>query len=234
MGQYANLIIAPLVEALYVPVRWLEASSLWLQDRSAIQARLTRQQEQLQQQASRLQETNNLREENSQLRKLLGISTVYTSHWQAARVLAYSPDKQSRHLTIAIKGAAADSVVASSEGLVGLVDASDGQHAVVRTILDASLAVPATIKGQPLAALVRGLGDSLQAAFIPWKSAPPVGSILLTSGAGGIYPPGIPVARITQIKQVPGNHFAAVEAEPLAHWRRDAWLAVAIKNQNRP
>ncbi len=228
-GQYANLIISPVVDALYTPVRWFEASRLWLQDSASLQTQLIEQQIRLEQQASLVQETNSLREENKQLRSLLGLKAQPTSRWQAARVVARSPDRMSRHLTIEAEGAVADNVVASSEGLVGLVDTADGKHAVVRTILDASLAVPATIRDQALAVLVRGQGNSLLVEFVPWASAPPAGSILQTSGAGGIYPPGIPVARITRIKRLAGSAFAHVEAEPLAHWRRDAWLAVAIK-----
>jgi len=230
-GQYANLIITPIVDGLYAPVRWLEASRLWLQDKSSLQSQFITQQVRLEQQASLIQETNTLREENKQLRRLLGLKAQAGSRWQAARVLARSPDKLSRHLTIEVDGADADQVVASSEGLVGLVDTADKRHAVVRTILDASLAVPVTIKDQPLAALIRGQGNSLQVEFVPWASAPPVGSRLQTSGAGGIYPPGIPVARITRIQQVAGSPFAQVKAEPLAHWRRDAWLAVAIRGK---
>lgn len=229
LAQRTNLLIAPMVDALYTPVRWFESSRLWLQDRARLQTQLSSQKISLEQQAAFIQETNSLREENRQLHRLLKLKKLTASHWQAARLLARSPEKLSRHLTVEISTATADSVVASSEGLVGLIDSTDGTHAVVRTIMDASLAVPVTLKHQPLAALMRGLGSSLQIDFVPWKTAPPVGSILQTSGAGGIYPPGIPVARITRIRQVAGEPFAAVEAEPLAHWHRDAWLAVMIR-----
>ncbi len=229
LAQRSNLLIAPIVDALYMPVRWFESSRLWLQDRARLQTQLISQQIRLEQQAALIQETSSLREENRQLRRLLKLQKLTPSHWRAARLLARSPEKMSRHLTIKISGAATDSVVASSEGLVGLIDTADAEHAVVRTIMDASLAVPVTLLHHPLAALLRGLGNSLQVDFVPWKTAPPAGSILYTSGAGGIYPPGIPVARITQIRQVAGDAFAAAKAEPLAHWQRDAWLAVMIR-----
>jgi rod shape-determining protein MreC len=49
----------------------------------------------------------------------------------------------------------------------------------------------------------------------------------VTSGSGGIFPSGIPVARIMRIEPIVGSVFAEVEAEPTAHWRRDAWLSIA-------
>ncbi len=229
LPQYANLWLAPMMDALYKPVRWFDASRLWLQDRASLQAQLSLLQTRLEQQAAFIQETRSLREENRQLRRLLHLPENPGMRWEAARVLARSPEKLSRHLTIETGSARADSVVASSEGLVGLVDAVSGRHAVVRTIMDASLAVPVTIPHRPLAALLRGLGDRLQVEFVPWKAAPGVGSILQTSGAGGIYPPGIPVARITRVRRVAGEAFAAVEAEPLAHWHREAWLAILTR-----
>jgi len=229
LPQYTNLWLAPVMDALYMPVRWFDASRLWLQDRASLQARLSRLQTRLEQQAAFIQETTSLREENRQLRRLLHLPAVSGMRWQAARLLARSPEKLSRHLTIEISDATTDSVVASSEGLVGLVDTANKRHAVVRTIMDASLAVPVTISHRPLAALLRGLGDRLQVDFVSWKAAPPVGSILRTSGAGGTYPPGIPVARITRVRRIAGEAFAAVEAEPLARWHREAWLAVLTR-----
>jgi len=229
LPQYTNLWLAPVMDALYTPVRWFDISRLWLQDRARLQARLSNLQTRLEQQAAFVQETRSLREENRQLRRLLYLPEISGMRWQAARLLARSPERLSRHLTIETIGATPDSVVASGDGLVGLVDTVRGNHAVVRTIMDASLAVPVTISRLPLAALLRGLGDRLQVDFVPWKSAPPVGSILQTSGAGGIYPPGIPVARITLVRRVAGEAFAAVEAAPLAHWHREAWLAVLTR-----
>jgi len=124
-----------------------------------------------------------------------------------------------------------DDTVASSEGLVGLVDSVSGHMAIVRTVLDASLAVPVTLPGTGLAALVRGQGEQLSVEFVPQADAPPRDSILVTSGAGGVFPPGIPVAHILSVHAVPGSVFVDVEAEPTAHWRRDAWLSVATRKQ---
>lgn len=230
LGQRLNLIFAPLLETVHLPQHWAHETSLWFQDRSELQTRNKQLLQQLQQQAELKQTVNTLREENIQLRRLLGLQTLTGYHWQTAKVRGRSPDKMSRYLVIDTQTpVAADDVVASGEGLVGLVDQANQKHATVRTVLDASMAVPVTISGTDLSALVRGQGDRLSIDFIRWDKAPAVGSILQTSGAGGVFPPGIPVARITYIRQVQGDIFANVEGEPMAHWRRDAWLAVASR-----
>lgn len=133
----------------------------------------------------------------------------------------------SRRILIQTRGASPDDVIVSSEGLVGLVASSTDNHAAVRTIFDASLAVPVTIPGTGLAALSVGQGDRLDINFVPFENAPRAGEVLYTSGAGGLFPPGIAVARITEVHPVPGQLFARVIAEPVARWQRDSWLAVA-------
>jgi len=228
IGQKLDLALAPVLEASQVPGEWWNELKLWFNDRQGLQDENRQLRQRLQSQAPNIQSINSLREENRQLRSLLHLRPLTGFQWQAAKVVARSLDKMSRHLIIKIRNAKPDYVVASSEGLVGLVDSVEPEYAIVRTILDASLSVPVTIKGHNLAALVRGQGNSLKIEFLSLSKAPEVGSILITSGAGGVLPAGIPVARITRIVPRKGEIFADIEAEVLAHWRRDAWLAIAV------
>jgi len=226
IGQYITLALSPLISTLHAPSRWWHNSELWVQDRAELQNKLITTQDMLEQQTALIQQGKSLAEENKQLRKLLKITNIHGYTWRAAQVLGRSPDKKSQRLILQVQSQA-DDVVVSISGLVGLVDKSHAESAVVRTILDASLAVPVTIPGSPLAALIRGQGDHLLVDFIPLDQAPAIGSILQTSGAGGLFPPGISVARITHIEALKGRIFARIEAKPTAHWQRDNWLAIA-------
>jgi rod shape-determining protein MreC len=234
IGQRLELGLAPLVEAMHAPADWWQNTSLWFQDRKDLQNRLTQAEDADQQQASLTQEVLILRQENRQLRKLLSLDTIAHTSWRGAKVVGRSPDKQSSRIMLRIDGARSDDIVASDEGLVGLVDSADRGHAVVRTILDASIAVPVTLAGSNLAALARGEGDHLIIDFIPDKQTPPIGAVLQTSGAGGLFPAGIPVARVLAIAHLKGQMFVRVTAEPMAHWQRDSWLAVASHQGKMP
>ena len=229
LGPRLTLAFAPVMDVLSAPARWWQETGLWFRDREQLQAEYLQQKEILERKAAMVQEVSSLREENRQLRNLLRIPQIQQRYWQAVKVEGRSPDAMNQRLVIVAEGARPDDVVVSSSGLVGVIDTVSTNYAVIRTILDASLAVPVTIEGRPLAALVRGQGNSLMVDFVPWADAPPAGSILQTSGAGGIFPPGIPVARITEISEREGEVFADVEAETLAHWQRENWLAVALK-----
>jgi len=229
VGQTVALQLAPAWGVLQAPVRWYQGVKLWFDDRATLLRDYRELQTQQELRAALIQDMQAVREENRQLRRLLQVQDIPGYRWQAVKVLARSPDKRSQRLLIQAINSYPDDPVVSSEGLVGLVDKVDKDHAVVRTLLDAALAVPVTLRdsASPLAALTRGQGDSLQVDFVPIAQAPPVGSVLYTSGSGGVFPAGIAVARITAIQPVEGNVFADVSAEPVAHWRRDAWLAVA-------
>jgi len=228
------LASSPTLDALYAPVQWWQSFSLWFRDSQTLQAHVEDLQKRNQQQAALIQEANSLRDENRQLRSLLDIAGITGYRWHAAKVRGRSPDTMSQRILLQVNGADTDDVIVSSEGLVGVIDSRTDQHATVRTILDASLAVPVTVPGTALAALLRGQGDRLQVSFVPLEQAPKVGAVLFTSGAGGFFPPGIAVARITDVKPIPGQLFADVEATPMAHWQRDNWLAVASHMHAEP
>ncbi len=227
VGQRLNLGMAPLLSVLQAPGRWWQDATLWLHTRSQLQSDYQHATIQLEQQSALTQEVRSLREENRQLRALLDIQQISGYRWHAAKVQGRSPDKMSQRLILLVQQAAPDDVIVSSDGLVGLVDHAMPGSAVVRTILDAAIAVPVTIPDTALAALVRGQGDRLMVDFVPIENAPKAGSILQTSGAGGIFPAGIPVARITKVEPIPGRVFVKVDAEPIAHWQRESWLAMA-------
>ncbi len=229
IGQKLNLAAAPLLHAVQAPVRWVERLSLWIEQSSALQQEVLTLREQVQKQAVFSQQLATVAAENKQLKRLLHITQIKDYVWQAVRVISRSQEEKSRRLMIQATHINPDDIVISQEGLVGIVDEVGGNHATVRTILDASLAVPVTKAGSQLAALVRGDGEHLQVDFIPREKAPHAGDVLIASGAGGVFPAGLPVAVVEKVEAVPGGVFVEVIASPVAYWQRDAWLAVASK-----
>ncbi len=97
-------------------------------------------------------------------------------------------------------GVAPGQVVLSSEGLVGRVATVGRYSARILLIIDNENRVPVRRVPDGAPALAIGLGDgrmelqTLTAGANPFK----VGDIFVTSGTGGLYRPGIPVAIATQ------------------------------------
>ncbi|TLS66968.1 rod shape-determining protein MreC [Mariprofundus erugo] len=233
-GSTPMLLMSPLLEALHAPARWWQGATLWFADRDRLQSDYSDFRRKVEQQAALIQEANSLREENRQLRSILDIAGMPGYRWHAAKVRGRSPESMSQRLVLEVDSVSRDDVIVSSEGLVGVIDSTSEDHATVRTIFDASLAVPVTLPDTPLAALARGQGSSIAIDFIPLQLAPHPGQVLYTSGAGGLFPPGIAVARITEVKPIEGRLFVEASAEPVAHWQRDNWLAVASQLHATP
>ena len=231
VGQKISIAMAPLLHVVQAPARWYHDFALWFEDSKELQAQLIELKEQQNSQQALSLEMETLKAENEQLRHLLKITDIKGYAWRAARVMSRGQEIKSRRLMLQIKSAKEDDVVVSHEGLVGLVDQAGKDHAVVRSILDASLAIPVTMKKSNLAGLVRGDGEHLTVDFIPLAKAPKVGDVLITSGAGGLFPAGLPVAMVEKVEAVPGGIFAEVSASPVSFWERDAWLAVAARRQ---
>lgn len=70
--------------------------------------------------------------------------------------------------------------------------------------------------------MARGTGsvNRLELPHLPQNADVREGDLLVTSGLGGHFPPGYPVAQITEVRQEPGKPFATVIAEPTAHLDR--------------
>jgi len=69
-----------------------------------------------------------------------------------------------------------------------------------------------------LRAVLAGTGDDgrLELRFIPLTADFQVGDRLVTSGIDGAYPPGLPVAEVTQVERNTAYLFAGITCKPLA------------------
>jgi len=121
------------------------------------------------------------------------------------------------------QGVRQDSAALASGGLVGRVRRRSESHSWVEMITHPAAAVAVrTLDGQVEGLAVGSGTETLQIQFIP-RWAPVVrGEVLVTSGADGIYPPGITVARVVSVRErddpfleisaVPAVNLSAVRA----------------------
>ncbi len=215
---------APVADALHAPARAWHAVSLWWTRQKRLVARVRALERENTRARLLRAELDAVRAELAALKELTAAMDGVPA-WRAVRVVGSLPGGPARRLLVAGRAAVDEPVIAAG-GLVGVVDEVRGDHAVVRTILDASMAVPATDASRRLALLVRGEGARLVVRFAPADAGLAPGEIVYTSGAGGLFPPGVPVARITRVQKAPGRMFLAVEAEPAARWRTAPYLAL--------
>ncbi len=137
--------------------------------------------------------------ENYRLKRLARLVEANPAAIGAARLIASTGASARRYATLSagsLAGIASGQPVRTSEGLIGRIVATGRVTARVLLITDGGAVVPVRRLSDGLPALATGRGDggldirALQAGSNPFK----VGDIFVTSGAGGIYPPDVPVA----------------------------------------
>jgi rod shape-determining protein MreC len=120
-------------------------------------------------------------------------------------------DVGSRH------GVRVNDPVISPRGVVGRI-AKPGIHfSSVVLLSDLSSRIPVITSEGRVPAIVQGQGPGafLEVKFIPRNDPVSPGEILLSSGLGGVYPKGLPVARVVEVTPADVSLFQRVYAEPL-------------------
>jgi len=110
-----------------------------------------------------------------------------------------------------------DTPVFTGSGLVGRVVQSRGQRSWVELLTHPAAAAAVQTADGSLHALATGTGriDQLEILFVPRTAEILQGTVLVTSGADGIYPPGIPVASVASVRETDAA-FLEVQASPTA------------------
>lgn len=170
--------------------------------------------------APKLTRLPQLEAENERLRQLLGLQTRQPASGQAARILYTSRDPFSRQIFLdkgLQQGLVLGQPVIDEAGVIGQVTQVFPFSAEVTLITDKNQAVPVLIQRTGQRSVTFGMGDgSLELKYIPANADVQVGDILVTSGLDGIYPDGLPVARVTLVERDKAYAFARIISTPLA------------------
>jgi len=107
--------------------------------------------------------------------------------------------------------------VVSPRGLVGRIIKPGLFFSSVLLITDATSRIPVITSEGRVPAIVQGQGSGafLDVKFIPRNEKIAPGDLLVTSGMGGIYPKGIPVARVVEVTTSDTSLFQKVFAQAL-------------------
>jgi len=173
-------------------------------------------------QAQRLQQAEQLLQENKHLRELLELRNDHTGSAKAVQVLYETADPYSRSIVIdkgALSGIVLGSAVVDVAGVVGQVTRVYPLSSEVTLLTDRDQSIPVLNTRTGARGVVYGeaLGaPMLELRYLATNADVEEGDLLSTSGIDGIYPPGMPVARVTRVERRAGSMFARILAEPLA------------------
>ncbi|MBU0501270.1 MAG: rod shape-determining protein MreC [Gammaproteobacteria bacterium] len=170
---------------------------------------------------ARLQKFDALEMENMRLRSLLGSSYKLSDQILVSELMQVDLDPF-RHQILINKGSQAGVYVGQpaldAHGVMGQVIHITPWSASVLLITDSSHTMPVQVNRTGLRTIAVGTGDisSLRLPFLPNNADIQEGDLLVTSGLGGRFPAGYPVAAIDKIERNPGAHFTEATATPRA------------------
>ncbi len=187
---------------------------------------------------ARLVKLEGLEAENTLLRNMLGMRQRLDLPMKVAEVL-YTERDPSRHMVLVNLGQAdaqPGEAVLDSTGLVGQVTRVHPMLSEVTLITDKDREVPVQVVRNGLRMIVFGSGKSneLELRYAPINADLKEGDVLETSGLGGTYPPGLPVARVTHIERDPVYAFAHVQCVPMTGVNNQHWLFILAGLQKLP
>lgn len=223
-------IRAAFATALY-PVQWLALQPVRAVQNSGAyftsldQARTSEEdaRKKLALQSLRAGQVEQLSLENARLRELLELREQKAINGVAAEVLYDAPDPYTRKVIIdkgLAHGVELASPVVDESGVLGQVTRVHPLVSEVTLVIDRELAIPvlnartgarSVAYGEPTAS-----GGGLELRFMGSNSDVQQGDLLTTSGVDGVYPPGLPVARIERIERRAESAFARIYCTPQA------------------
>lgn len=174
-----------------------------------------------------------LASENNELRQLMNSSEVLDDRVIVGEVVAVSPDPFSHEIVInkgSRDGVEVGQAILDANGLMGQVEQTSSFTSRVLLVSDSSHAVPVEVVRNGLRAILLGNGDTntLELVHVPDTADIREGDLLVSSGLGGRFPKGYPVAEVDNISKEQGEPFVKIEATPLADLNKSRLILVVF------
>lgn len=170
---------------------------------------------------ARLQRYSALEAENARLRDMLEARTRVREQVRVAEIMSVSANPF-RHVLVVDKGTNAGvfdgQPIVDAKGVVGQVIEAGVASSQALLISDPGHDLPVEVNRNGLRTIARGTGnfDQLDLPFLPNNADVEPGDLLVTSGLGGVFPAGYPVAVVDTVTHIPQEPFASVTARPSA------------------
>lgn len=233
---YLSTLATPIVYVASLPDDLLSSAGDYLVSRKVLREQNQQLRHQAHLHSGQLQMLEQLRRENQRLRALLGSQVQQDARKMVTEVVAVEPDPY--RLRVLIDKGSEDGVylgqpVLDDDGVVGQIDEVGLITSRVLLIADNSHAVPVRNSRNDIRTIAMGIGqlDTMELQHVPHSADLKEGDLLVTSGLGGRFPEGYPVALINQVTSDKGLPFAQVKVEPVAMLDRLRYLLLIWPSQ---
>lgn len=167
-----------------------------------------------------------LARENATLRGLSTALPPVAEKWLVAEIVHAELDSLRPRVLInrgITNGVFKAQAVLDDQGVLGQTTHVGLLSAEVILITDPEHAIPIQIERTGVRTIAVGTGNEGELAlpYLPANADVKAGDLLITSGMGGVFPQGYPVAKVTEVHREAVQPLAQVRAAPLAHIDRD-------------
>lgn len=235
---YLQSLVSPLQYLATAPKQFLA----WTADNIVTRRQLMEQNQQFQTDTLNLKqqliELDILQKENARLRSLLASPLRPNVKKMVAEIISVNNDPYGHKIVInrgANDGVYEGQPVIDDKGIVGQILHVGTTTSRVILITDVTHAVPVRIARNGVRLVAAGTGriDQLTLNHVPHSTDVKTGDLLVTSGLGGKYPEGYPVAKVNFVAKNESRPFAKVISEPVAEIDRVRYLLLLwTENEN--
>jgi len=182
---------------------------------------------------------DSLARENAKLRGLNAALPPVAEKWLVAEIVHAELDSLRPRVLInrgANNGVFKAQAVLDDEGIVGQTTHVGPWSAEVILITDPEHAIPVQIERTGVRTIAVGTGNEGELAlpYLPGNADVIAGDMLVTSGLGGVFPQGYPVAKVLEVHRESVQPLAQVRAAPLAHINRDREVMLVWFRETHP
>ena len=167
------------------------------------------------------------------LEKLLGAKTALPHRVIHAGVVGRDPSGWFKSIIInrgVDDGVAKGMPVVSPEGIVGQVVTASYDYSKVMLMIDRSSAIDSLVQHNRTRGIVEGETDtSCRLKYVVRKAEVSVGDAVVSSGLDGLFPKGLPIGEVKEIKKNKPDIFQDVVIEPYVDFSRLEEVLVIIE-----
>ena len=218
---YLSLLITPLQWIVDVPSRIAGDVSDVVVDRSLLVKENAKLKSEALQLERKVQQNAALREENTRLRALVRGSKRVDEQVSLVELIGVNPDPFQHQVIInqgSENGVQLGQPILDAGGVMGQVTETSHYTSRVMLITDARHAIPVEINRNGFRSIALGKGqlEELELDHVPDTADVQKGDLIITSGLGGRFPRGYPVAIVSEVIRDPGQQFTKVVITPSA------------------
>lgn len=218
------VVLYPAQWLMLQPVEFAHRGTGYFDSLQSAQAEVDATRRKMAAMSQRANQADQLLQENVHLRKLLELRERLDTPAQAAQVIYDTADPYTRRVMIdrgSVSGVMLGSPVLDESGVLGQVTRVHPMLSEVTLLIDRDQAIPvlnvrtgarSVAYGDP----VTGHGGGMELRFMPGNADVQENDLLTTSGVDGLYPPGLPVARVLKVERRADSAFARIYCAPLA------------------